>query len=48
MMKQKSGSIVFCSSAVAKIGLSNHEAIAAAKVIELIPLQTTFVCAKSL
>ncbi len=32
MMKQKSGSIVFCSSAVAKIGLSNHEAIAAAKV----------------
>lgn len=31
MMKQKSGSIVFCSSAVAKIGLSNHEAIAAAK-----------------
>ena len=33
MMKQKSGSIVFCSSAVAKIGLSNHEAIAAAKVI---------------
>lgn len=31
MMKQKSGSIVFCSSAVASIGLSNHEAIAAAK-----------------
>lgn len=31
MMKQKSGSIVFCSSAVANIGISNHEAIAAAK-----------------
>lgn len=31
MMKQKSGSIVFCSSAVASIGLANHEAIAAAK-----------------
>mmetsp|Transcript_48788 Transcript_48788/g.128893 ORF Transcript_48788/g.128893 Transcript_48788/m.128893 type:complete len:269 (+) Transcript_48788:3-809(+) len=31
MMKQKSGSIVFCSSSVAKIGLPNHEAIAAAK-----------------
>lgn len=31
MMKQKEGSIVFCSSAVAKLGLANHEAIAAAK-----------------
>ena len=31
MMKQKSGSVVFCSSAVASIGMSNHEAIAAAK-----------------
>ena len=26
------GSIVFCSSAVAKHGIANHEAIAAAKV----------------
>jgi NAD(P)-dependent dehydrogenase (short-subunit alcohol dehydrogenase family) len=31
MMKQKNGSIVLCSSAVANIGMGNHEAIAAAK-----------------
>jgi len=31
MMKQKSGSIVFMSSAVARTGIVNHEAIAAAK-----------------
>lgn len=31
MMKEKNGSIVFCSSAVASIGIPNHEAIAAAK-----------------
>jgi NAD(P)-dependent dehydrogenase (short-subunit alcohol dehydrogenase family) len=31
MMKQKSGSVVFCSTAAARIGLPNHEAIAAAK-----------------
>ena len=31
MMKQKSGSVVFMSSAVARMGIVNHEAIAAAK-----------------
>ena len=31
MMKQKTGSIVFMSSAVARTGIVNHEAIAAAK-----------------
>ena len=31
MMKQKSGSVVFMSSAVARTGIVNHEAIAAAK-----------------
>lgn len=31
MMKQKSGAVVFCSTAAAQIGLPNHEAIAAAK-----------------
>mmetsp|Transcript_38072 Transcript_38072/g.68300 ORF Transcript_38072/g.68300 Transcript_38072/m.68300 type:complete len:148 (+) Transcript_38072:77-520(+) len=31
MMKSGGGSIVFCSSAVARHGLMNHEAIAAAK-----------------
>ena len=31
MMKSGGGSLVFCSSAVAKHGISNHEAIAAAK-----------------
>ena len=31
MMKQKSGSVVFLSSAVARMGIMNHEAIAAAK-----------------
>ena len=33
MMRQPGGgSLVFCSSAVAKHGIANHEAIAAAKV----------------
>ncbi len=31
MRKQRSGSMVFCSSVAAKAGLANHEAIAAAK-----------------
>ncbi|MFN0191662.1 MAG: hypothetical protein ACKVP5_06750 [Aestuariivirga sp.] len=31
VMMQSGGSIVLCSSAAARIGLANHEAIAAAK-----------------
>ena len=38
MMKSGGGSIVLCSSAVARHGLVNHEAIAAAKV-RIIPAE---------
>ena len=46
MMKQKTGSIVFMSSAVARTGIVNHEAIAAAKagLTGLAPLRCSYLC----
>lgn len=50
MMKQKQGSIVLLSSAVAHIGLPNHEAIAAAKagVIGLMKSAAATYCEKGI